>query len=133
MNLIHATRRPAGMLPGLAPGVLASLTAVVPAAVATARPGPPGWNTHPPPAHLHPLAASGVPGWQQALMAVTVVLLVAVLVAIAYPGPGRTAADDRAQRRSGDHLPRHADLPRQPAALARPAHAHRDHRAGPRP
>jgi hypothetical protein len=133
MNLIHAIRRPVGILPGLAPGALASLTAVVPAAVATARPGPPGWNKHPPPAHLHPLAASGIPGWQQALMAVTVVLLVAVLVAIGYPGPGRTAAGERAHRLSGDHLPRHADLPGQPAAPARPALAHPNHRAGPRP
>ena len=133
MTLIHAIRRPAGILPGLAPGVLASLTAVMPAAVAIPRPGPPGWNQHPPPAHLHPLAASGIPGWQQALMAVTVVLLVAVLVAIAYPGPGRTPAGDRAHRLSGDHPPRHADLPGQPAAPARPPLAHRNHRAGPRP
>jgi hypothetical protein len=131
MNPIHAIRHPVGILPGLAPGVLASLTAV-PAAVATAQPGPPGWNNHPPPAHLHPLAAIGIPGWQQTLMAVTVVLFVAVLVAIGYPGPGRTAGE-RAHRLSGDHRPRHADLPGQPAAPARPALAHRNHRAGPRP
>jgi hypothetical protein len=50
-------------------------------------------NKHSPlPAHLHPLASSGIPGWQLALMAVTVVLLAAVLVTIAYPGPGRTGA-----------------------------------------
>jgi len=133
MTLLHAIRHPVGILPGLAPGVLASLTAVVPAALATARPGPPGRNTHPPPAHLHPLAASGIPGWQQALMAVTVVLFVAVLVAIANPGPGRTAAGERAHRFSDDRLPRHADLPGQRAAPARPAPAHRNHRAGPRP
>jgi hypothetical protein len=66
-------------------------------------------------------------------MAVTVVLLVAVLVAIAYPGPGRTAAGDRAHPRSDDHLPRHTDLPGQPAAPATPALTHRNHRAGPRP
>jgi hypothetical protein len=133
MNLIHAIRRPVGMLPGLAPGVLASLTAVVPATVATARPGSPGWNKHPPPARLHPLAASGIPGWQQALMAVTVVLLAATLVWIAYPGPGRTAAGERAHRLSGDHRSRHTDSPGQPAAPATPALAHRNHRAGPRP
>src|SRR5690242_16018583 len=105
MNLIHGIRRPAVILPGLAAVVLASLTATVPAALATPRPRPPGWNKHPPlPARLHPLAASGIPGWQQILMAVTVVLLVAVLVAIANPGPGRTAADQRMHHRSEGHL-----------------------------
>jgi hypothetical protein len=65
-------------------------------------------NKHPPlPAHLHPLAASGIPGWQLALMAVTVVLLAAVLVMIAYPGPGRPAAAERTHRGSDDHQPRH--------------------------
>ena len=118
MNLIHTIRRPVGSLLGLA----------------TPRPRPPGWNKHPSLlAHLHPLAASGIPGWQQTLMAVTIVLFVAVLVAIAYPGPGRTVAGERAHRLSGDHAPRHADLPGQPAAPARPALAHRNHRAGPRP
>ena len=115
MNLIHAIRRPAGIL-------------------AAPRPRPPGWNKHPPlPAHLHPLAASGIPGWQQALMAVTVVLFTAVLVAIAYPGPGHTAADERTHRRSDDHQPRHADPPDQPAALATPTVACQNHRPGPRP
>jgi hypothetical protein len=118
MNLIHTIRRPVGSLLGLA----------------TPRPRPPGWNKHPSLlAHLHPLAASGIPGWQQALMAVTVVLLVVVLVAIANPGPGRTAAGERTHHRSGDHLQRHTDLQGQPAAPARPALSQRNHRAGPRP
>jgi len=134
MNLIHAIRRPAGILLLLALVVLASLTAAMPAALAAPRPRPPGWNKHPPPpAHLHPLATAGIPGWQQALMAITVVLLVAVLVAIAYPGPGRPAAAERTHRLSDDHQPRHADPRGQPAELARPALARRNHRPGPRP
>jgi hypothetical protein len=128
MNLIHAIRRPAGILLWLASLVLASLTAAMPAALAAPRPRPPGWNKHPPlPAHLHPLATSGIPWWQQALMAVTVVLLAAVLVTIAYPGPGRP------DRLSDDHQPRHADPQDQPAAPATPTLARQNHRPGPRP
>jgi hypothetical protein len=88
MNLIHAIRRPAGILLWLALVVLASLTAAMPAALAAPRPRPPAWNKHPPPAHPYPLATSGIPGGSSPLMAVTVVLLAAVLVTIAYPGPG---------------------------------------------
>jgi hypothetical protein len=131
MNLIHAIRRPAGILLWLASVVLASLTAAMPAALAAPRPRSPGWNKHPPlPAHLHPSATSGIPGWQQALMTVTVVLLAAVLVTIAYPGPGRPAAAERTHRLSDDHQPRHADPQEQPAALARPIPARQNHRAG---
>jgi hypothetical protein len=134
MNLIHAIRRPAGMLLCLASVMLASLTAAMPAAVAAPRPWPPGSNKHPPlPAHAHPLATAGIPGWQLALMAVTIVLLAATLVAIAYPGPGRPAAAERTHRLSEGHLDRHAGPQDQPAALARPALAHHNHRAGPRP
>ena len=96
--------------------------------------GPPSWNKHPPlPAHLHPLATSGIPGWQQALMAVTVVLLAAVLVTIAHPGPGRPTAAQRTHRPSDDHQPRHPDPQDQPAAPARPIPARQNHRPGPRP
>jgi len=99
MNLIHAIRRPAGILLGLASIVLASLTAAMPAALAAPRPRPPGWNKHPPlPAHAHPPATAVIPGWQLALMAVTVVLIAAVLVTIAYPGSGRPAAVERTRR-----------------------------------
>jgi hypothetical protein len=48
MNLIHAIRRPAGILLWLASVVLASLTAATPAALAALRPPPPGRNKHPP-------------------------------------------------------------------------------------
>src|SRR6516165_4872469 len=48
MNLIHAVRRPAGIGFWLASVVLASLSAAAPAALATPRPRPPGWNKHPP-------------------------------------------------------------------------------------
>ncbi len=113
--------------------MLASLTAVMPAALAASGPRPPGRNKHPPlPAHAHP-AASGIPGWQLALMAVTVVLLAAVLVMIAYPGPGRPAAGERAHRRSEGHQPRHADPHDQPSALATSTRARQNHRPGPRP
>ena len=94
---------------------------------------PPGWNTHPPlPAHVHLLAAGGIPGWQQTLMAVTVVLLVATVVAIAYPGPGRPAAGTRTHRPSGDRIRRGTDPLEKPAAAARPAPAGLDRRTGPR-
>ena len=95
---------------------------------------PPGWNNHPPlPAHVHPLATGAIPGWQLTLMAVTVVLLAATLVAIAYPGPGRIVAGERTHRHSDDRIPRHTDPQGQPAALARPAPDRRNHQAGPRP
>ena len=134
MNPIYAIRRPAGILLWLASVVLASLTAAMPAALAAPRPRPPAGNTHPPlPAHAHPPATSAIPGWQQALMAVTVVLLVAVLVTIAYPGPGRAAAAERTHRLSDDHQPRYADRQAQPAAVATPTLARLNHRPGPRP
>jgi hypothetical protein len=134
MNLIHAIRRPAGIMLWLATVALASLTAAAPAALATPRPRPSGWNKHPPPpAHVHPLATAAIPGWQLTLMAVTIVLLAAVVVAIAYPGPGRTAAGERTHRLSDYRIRRHADPQGQPAALARPALARCNHQAGPRP
>jgi hypothetical protein len=47
-------------------------------------------------------------------MAVTVVPLAAVLIAIGYPGPGRTAAGERAHRLSDDRVRRRADPQGQP-------------------
>ena len=93
-------------------------------------PLPPGWNKHPrlpDPARVHAALAGGIPGWQLTLMAVTIVLLVATLVAIAYPGPGRMPADERRHRLSDNHIRRRADPQRQPAALAQPAPADQDH------
>ena len=130
MNPIRAIRRPARMLAVLASAVLASLAA----APAARRPRPPGWNTHPPlPARIHPPATGGIPGWQLTLMAVTVVLLVATLVAIGHPGPGRPAAGRRTHRLSDDCIRRGTDPQEQPAAAARPAPAGRDRSTGPRP
>ena len=126
MNPIRAIRHPARILAVLASAVLAALAAE-PAVLAMRRPRLPGWNTHPPPAHVHPLATGGIPGWQLTLMAVTFVLLVATLVAIGYPGPGRPAAGERTHRRSNDRIRRHAHPQGQPAAAARPAPAGRDH------
>jgi hypothetical protein len=132
MNLTHAIRRPAGNALWLATVIVVSLTAA-PAALATPRPRPPGWNKHPPlPAHAHSLATGAIPGWQLTLMAVTIILLVAVVMWIAYPGPGRMAASAPSHRLSGDRMPRHADPERQPAALARPAPG-RNHQACRRP
>src|SRR5215471_4454723 len=128
MNPIRAIRRPARIL-----AVLASLAAALPA-LATPRPRPPGWNTRPPlPAHVHPLATGGIPGWQLTLMAVTVVLLVATLVAIGYPGPGSPAAGERTHHLSDDRIRRGADPQEEPAAAARPAPAGRNRGTGPRP
>ena len=150
---------PARTIGRLARNLTAALAAALactaaPALAATPRPRPPDWNKLPPlpagphpalrfpsgwnkhlplPAHVHPLATTAIPGWQLILMAVTVVLLAATLVAIAYPGPGRTAAGERTHRLSDDRIPRHADPQGQPAALARPAPDPRNHQAGSRP
>jgi hypothetical protein len=41
---------------------------------------PPGWNKHPPlPAHVHPLTAGGIPGWQITLIVAAAAVLVAAL------------------------------------------------------
>ena len=140
MNRCHARGRLAVILAGLAGAVLAF--AAVPAALASTSPRrarllswadpplPPGWNKHPrppDPARVHAALAHGIPGWQLALMAVTIVLLVATLVAIANPGPGRAPADERKHRLNDDRIRRYADPQRQPTALAKSAPADRDH------
>jgi hypothetical protein len=137
MNRWHALGPLAVIVAGLAGAVVAFAT--VPAAASPRRarllswadpPLPPGWNKHPrlpDPARAHAALAGGIPGWQLTLMAVTIVLLVATLVAIAYPGPGRTPADERRHRLSDNHIRRRADPQGQPAALARPAPAEQDH------
>jgi len=118
MNPIRAIRHPARILAVLASAVLASLAAA-PAAQATPRPRPPGWNMHPPlPAHIHPPTTGGIPGWQLTLMAVTIVLLVATLVAIGYPGPGRPAAGERTHRLSDDRIRHGTDPQEEPASHA---------------
>jgi hypothetical protein len=116
--------------------------AAVPAALASASPRrarplswadpplPPGWNKHPrlpDPARVHAALADGIPGWQLTLMAVTIVLLAATLVAIAYPGPGRRPTDERTHRLSHDHIRPRADPQGQPAALVQPDPARQDH------
>ena len=144
MNRCHAL----GQFAVIGAGLAGAVVAFVPASLASASarqarlaswvdpPLPPGWTKHPrlpDPARVHAALAGGVPGWQLTLMAVTIVLLAATLVAIAYPGPGRTAAGERAHRLSDDRIPRHADPQGQPAALARPAPDRRNHQAGCRP
>jgi len=134
MNRCHALGHLAVVVAGLAGAVVAF--AAAPAALASASPRParpltwadpllpPGWNKHPrlpDPARVHTALAHGVPGWQLTLMAITILLLVATLVAIAYPGPGRTRADERTRRLSDDPVRRRADPRRQPAALAQSA------------
>jgi len=134
MNCCHALGRLAVIVAGLAGAVVAC--AAAPAALASASPRParpltwadpllpPGWNKHPrlpDPARVHTALAHGIPGWQLTLMAITILLLVATLVAIAYPGPGRTRADERTRRLSDDPVRRRADPRGQPAALAQSA------------
>ena len=137
MNRCHALGRLAVIVAGLAGAVVAfAAEPAVSAAVARASPRrarllswadpplPPGWNKHPPlphPAQVHHALAGGMPGWQLTLMAVTIVLLVATVVAIAYPGPGRKPADERTRRLSDDPVRRRADPRGQPAALAQSA------------
>ena len=138
MNRCHALGHLAVVVAGLAGAVVAF--AAAPAALASASPRParpltwadpllpPGLNKHPrlpDPARVHTALAHGIPGWQLTLMAVTVVLLAGTLIAIAYPGPGRTAAGEPAHRRSDDPLRRSADPQGKPAALARSAPADR--------
>jgi len=137
MNRWHALGPLAVIVAGLAGAVVAFATVPASASPRRARllswadpPLPPGWNKHPrlpDPARVHAALAGGIPGWQLTLMAVTIVLLVATLVAIAYPGPGRMPADERRHRLSDNHIRRRADPQRQPAALAQPAPADQDH------
>ena len=82
MNPAHALRRLARILAAALAAGLAC--AAAPAALATPRPQPPGWNKHPPlPAHAHTLAAGGLPGWQLPLIAV-LALLLAIALAVTY-------------------------------------------------
>lgn len=137
MNRCHALGHLAVIVAGLAGAVVAFVA--VPAALASASPRPagllswadpplpPGWSKHPrlpDPARVHAALADGIPGWQFTLMAVTIVLLVATSVWIAYPGPGRGPAVERMRRLGDDHTHRSADPRSQPAALdsrSRPA------------
>jgi hypothetical protein len=109
MNRFHATGRLAVLMAGLAAlptlcgcRVFVAVVRVPPPGgdprrhpgLASRPPRPPGWNKHPPlpdPARVHAALAGAIPGWQLTLMAVTIVLLAATLIAIAYPGPGRAA------------------------------------------
>ena len=139
MNRCPAFGHLAVILAGLAGAVL-TFAAAVPAALASTSPRrarllswagpplPPGWNKHPPlpdPARAHAALAAHIPGWQLTLMAVTIVLLVATLVAIAYPGPGRTPTRERKHRLHDDRIRRRADP--QAAALAKSTPAGQDH------
>jgi hypothetical protein len=138
MNRRRACGRLAVILGGLAGAVLA-FAAAAPAALASPRRAtllawadprlPPGWNKHPPVPDLvraHAALAGHIPAWQLTLMALTIVLLVATLVAIAYPGPGRTQADERKNRLRDDRIRYRADPPGQPAALAKSTPADQD-------
>ena len=137
MNRWRALGPVAVIVTGLAGAVVVFATVPASASPRRARllswadpPLPPGWNKHPrlpDPARVHAALVGGIPGWQLTLMAVTIVLLVATLVAIAYPGPGRMPADERRHRLSDNHIRRRAGPQRQPAALAQPAPADQDH------
>jgi hypothetical protein len=83
MNPIRTIRRLAVLLAGLGGAVLAFL-ATASAAFAAVNPLPPGWNKHPPlaPAHVHAALASGMPGWQIALIAVGAAIVAAVIAVL---------------------------------------------------
>jgi hypothetical protein len=97
MNRFHTI----GRLAVLVAGLTAALPAVCGCAVFVAAakvPAPPGGDAHrhpslakhpplPDPARVHAALAGTIPGWQLTLMAVTIVLLAATVVAIVYPGP----------------------------------------------
>jgi hypothetical protein len=87
MNRFQAIGRPAVLVAGLAGALPALCAGCMSVAVAKAPLGGP--HRHSGPARVHAVLASTIPGWQLTLMAVTVVLLAATLVAIVYPGPGR--------------------------------------------
>ena len=99
MNRFHTIRRLAVVLTGLTGALLAFCAGTAPAAfasvlggdphgrpgLASPRPEPPGWNKQPPlPTHAHVLVASGMPGWQIALIAAGAALLAAALAVTAY-------------------------------------------------
>jgi hypothetical protein len=52
--------------------------------LASPRPAPRGWTTHPLPAHAHPIAAGGMPGWQIILIVTGSALLTAALAVSVY-------------------------------------------------
>jgi len=144
MNRCHPPGHFAVVLAGLAGAVLTFAAAVPAALAATPRrarllswadpPLPLRWSRHPrmpDPARVHAALAGGIPGWQLTLMAVTIVLLVATLVAIANPGPGRTPTGERRHRVNNDRIRRGADPQGQPAAVAKSTPPGRDHRTGP--
>jgi hypothetical protein len=82
VNLDRTIRRLARLLAAALAACLA--WAAAPAALATPRPRPPGWNKHPPlPAHTHLAAAAGLPGWQVTLIIAATVLLTAALAVLA--------------------------------------------------
>jgi hypothetical protein len=80
----------AGALPALCAGCVSVAVARVPLSGDSHRHPGPARRPLPDPARVHAVLAGTIPGWQLALMAVTIVLLAATLVAIVYPGPGRT-------------------------------------------
>ena len=108
MNRFHAIGRLAVLVTGLA-AVLSSLCGCAVFVAAARVPVPLGGDSHrhpgpagqPHPARVHAALAGTIPGWQLLLMALTIVLLAATLVAIVYPGPGRAVAGERTHRLSG--------------------------------
>ena len=141
MNRCHALGHLGVIVAGRARAVL-TFAAAVPAALASTSPRrprllswadpplPPGWNKHPrlpDPARVHAGLAGGIPGWQLTLMAVTIVLLVATVVFIVYPGPPRTPTEERRHRLNDDRIRRCADPHEQPAALAKSTPAGQGH------
>jgi hypothetical protein len=109
---IRHIRHPAAALAGLA-GALLAFAGAAPAALARpAPPRPPGWNKHPPLAHrhqtgagwqapVHTAVASGMSGWQIALIAIGAALLAATAAVAVYRARAIGRWSHRAQPISG--------------------------------
>jgi LPS O-antigen subunit length determinant protein (WzzB/FepE family) len=81
MNRIHPIRRLAGILAGLAGGLLA-FTAASPAAFAERVPPPGGGGTVQAPPQVYTIVTGGMPGWQIVLIAVAAAVIAATVAVI---------------------------------------------------
>ena len=87
------------------------------AALAGARPDPPGWLYHrlppPPRPRAHPVVSGGLPGWQLTLIAAAALLAAAIAVTVSRRRARRrtTATASPARRRPGGRHPSQGSRP----------------------
>jgi len=87
------------------------------AALAGARPDPPGWLYHrlppPPRPRAHPVVSGGLPGWQLTLIAAAALLAAAIAVTVSRRRARRrtTATASPARRRPGGKHPSQGSRP----------------------